>query len=281
MDSTAENLYDRAMLRQETAAPPPDLLVTGHFHEVHGYAVYRRHGTGNWLITYTLSGQGMYRQPGLTVHASPGDIVLLGPDALHDYAVSPGGAWEFLWAHFHPRPQWLSWWRLPEVGNNLYQATLSPAARHRAAQVFLTLHADACADDPLRREFALNGLEQVLLLAARERTAQPPLDPRVQQTLALVSTDLAAPHTLRTLARTTALSPSRLAHLFKREVGISVGQLVLSLRLQQATRLLAFTTRDIGDIAADVGFTSPFYFSRQFHRRYGMSPRAYRQCAGK
>jgi AraC family transcriptional regulator of arabinose operon len=267
------------MLHEETGAPPPDLLVTGHFHEVHGYAVYRRHGSGNWLITYTLSGQGLYRQPGLTLRANPGDIVLLGPDALHDYAVPPGGAWEFLWAHFHPRPHWLTWWQLPEVGQHLYQATLSPAARLRAAQVFLTLHADACADDPLRREFALNGLEHLLLLAARERATQRPLDPRVQRTLELVSANLSAPHTLHTLARTLALSPSRLAHLFKREVGMSVGQVVLSLRLQQATRLLAFTTRDIGAIAADVGFTSPFYFSRQFHRRYGMSPRTYRQRA--
>jgi AraC family transcriptional regulator of arabinose operon len=279
MDSMAADLYDPAMHREETAAPPPDLLVTGHFREVLGYAVYRRHGTGNWLITYTLSGQGVYRQPGLTVHAHPGDIVLLGPDALHDYAVPPGGAWEFLWAHFHPRPDWLSWWRLPEVGHSLYLATLSPSARLRAGQAFLTLHADACTNHPFRREFALNGLEQVLLLAARERVTPRPLDPRVQRVIDLVSTDLAAPHTLCTLAWTLALSPSRLAHLFKREVGMSVGQMVLSLRLQQATRLLMFTTRDVGDIAADVGFSSPFYFSRQFHCRYGMSPRAFRMAS--
>lgn len=279
MDSTAANLYDRAVLHDETGAPPPDLLVTGHFREVHGYAVYRRHGSGNWLITYTLSGEGVYRQPGLTLRARPGDIVLLGPGALHDYAVPPGGAWEFLWAHFHPRPQWLSWWRLPELGRGLYRASLSPPARSRAALVFLTLHADACTGDPLRREFALNGLEQVLLLAARERATPRRLDPRVQRALDLVSGDLAAPHTLRTLARTLALSPSRLAHLFKGEVGMPVGEIVLSLRMQQAARLLAFTTRDIGDIAADVGFTSPFYFSRQFTRRYGISPRTYRQRA--
>ena len=46
--------------------------------------------------------------------------------------------------------------------------------------------------------------------------------------------------------------------------------------MRQAARLLAFTTRDVDEIAGDVGFNSAFYFSRQFHRRFGMSPRAYR-----
>ncbi len=281
IDGAAKNLYDPAMSTptspRDTPAPPPDLLVTGHFCEGDGYAAYRRHGSGNWLVTYTMAGQGLYRQPGLTLQARPGDLVLLAPGALHDYAVPSHGWWEFLWAHFHPRPAWLSWWRLPEVGQGLHHAAVPGPVRPRVEQTFLTLHADACGDDALRREFALNGLEQVLLLAAREHAAaRPPLDPRVQEVLDLMSADLAAPHTLGTLADAVALSPSRLAHLFKREVGDSVGGTVLTLRLRQAARLLLFTTRPVGNIAADVGFSSAFYFSRQFHRHYGASPRAYR-----
>ena len=281
IDGTAKNLYDLAMptptAPHDTPAPPPDLLVTGHFRESDGYAAYRRHGSGNWLVTYTVAGQGRYRQPGLTLQAWPGDLVLLAPGALHEYAVPSGGRWEFLWAHFHPRPAWLSWWRLPEVGQGLYHAAVPGPIRPRVEQTFLTLHADACGGDTLRREFALNGLEQVLLLAAREQAAvRRPLDPRVQEVLDLLSADLAAPHTLGTLAAAVALSPSRLAHLFKREVGDSIGETVLTLRLRQAARLLLFTTRPVGDIAVDVGFTEAFYFSRQFRRRYGLSPRAYR-----
>ena len=64
---TAKNLYDPAVHAQETEAPPPALLVAGHYRERYGYAVYRPHGSGNWLITYTLEGHGLYRQPGLVV----------------------------------------------------------------------------------------------------------------------------------------------------------------------------------------------------------------------
>jgi AraC family transcriptional regulator of arabinose operon len=94
--------------------------------------------------------------------------------------------------------------------------------------------------------------------------------------LDLITGDLTAPYDLRALAREVSLSPSRLAHLFKEEVGDSLTNMTLTLRLRQAARLLEHTPRGIGAIAEDVGFTSAFYFSRLFRRRFGMSPRDYR-----
>ena len=41
-------------------------------------------------------------------------------------------------------------------------------------------------------------------------------------------------------------------------------------------RLLEHTKRSVGDVSAEAGFASPSYFSRQFHCRFGVSPRGYR-----
>lgn len=277
---------------ENTSSPPPDILVTGHFTERSGYAVYRAHGSGNWLITYTLQGQGLYRQPGLQLSAHPGDLILLQPGALHDYSAPSQTPWEFLWAHFQPRVSWLSWWHLPEIGQGCYHLHLhSVQARERVRQAFLKLHADASSPpinagpEPLsllQRELALNGLEEVLLIAVREATQKTTrvLDSRVQQVLDLISQELSAPYQLETLAQKVGLSPSRFAHLFKQDVGDSVINTVLTLRLHQAARLLEFSSQSIGTIAEEVGFTSAFYFSRQFHRRFGMSPREYRARLG-
>lgn len=303
IDAAAQNLYNPAMQISETRSPPPGLLITGHFHERPPYAVYRPHGSGNWLITYTLRGQGLYRQPGFTVEAKPGDVVLLQPDALHDYAVPPGSRWEFLWAHFHPRPAWLSWWRLPHLGHGLFSIHVhTPQVQARIRQIFLNLHADTLVlrppeiasgqeknvlpgdpsltfhPDILRRELALNRLEEILLLAIQENEQQQhkTLDPRIQQVLDLLSADLAASHDVASLAAAVALSPSRLGHLFKEEVGDALINTLLSLRLRQAARLLEHTPHSISMIAEEVGFNSPFYFSRQFRQHFGLSPRAYR-----
>jgi AraC family transcriptional regulator, arabinose operon regulatory protein len=277
----AEKLYYPAMNEAEVPSPPPGVLVTGHFRETFGYRVRRPDGSGNWLLTYTLDGAGLYRGSGSDLFARPGDIVLLGPDVYHDYSVPEGGFWEFLWAHFQPRVDWFGWWN-PLVGDE--EPGLSrlenAGARERARRCFLRLRADALGTGELSRELALNGLEEILLLAVRERAGGRPLDPRVRRVLDLISSDLAADHDVPGLAREVAISPSRLSHLFKQETGEPVMGAVIRLRLDQAARLLEHTVDDIGAIAREVGFGSPYYFSRRFRRHFGMSPRQYRAGAG-
>ncbi|WP_161981837.1 helix-turn-helix domain-containing protein [Dictyobacter alpinus] len=291
-----EHVQSCYMSIEVTASPPPEILVTGYFQECTGYKVYRPHGSGSWLITYTLSGRGLYRQPGLTVEALPGDLILLQPDALHDYSVPTGYTWEFFWAHFQPRMNWLSWWQLPASGRGLSKLSVStPQVRERLRTTFLKLHTDASvhfstlptnlrssAEEPistLQRELALNGLEELLLLAVREITQQqkPGLDPRIQFLLQLMARDLKSHYDLKTLGALVSLSPSRLSHLFKQETGTSLLNVLISLRLEKATRLLEFSTNTISTIAEDVGFNSSFYFSRQFHQHFGISPSMYRQ----
>jgi AraC family transcriptional regulator of arabinose operon len=83
--------------------------------------------------------------------------------------------------------------------------------------------------------------------------------------------------TITALAQQVSLSPSRLSHLFKAQVGRSIIETMVSIRLHQTERLLKYTSLHIGEIAHEVGFQSASYFSRQFKAHYGLSPEAYRQ----
>lgn len=306
MDSLVANLYNLAMLVSVTPSPPAELLVTGHFREASGYSVMRPHGSGNWLLTYTVSGQGAFRLGDVVLHATAGDAVLLAPTTPHDYRTPlEGEVWEFLWAHFQPRSTWQSWLQLPEIAPGLFSVRIATnEARERIRLAFLQTHSDARVRDlatlnqdaagwdaahlsnspfpplnTLEQEIALNGLERVLLLLAYASRQRPghPSDPRIQQIQELIANDLAAPHTLASLAEAVALSPSRLGHLFRATTGRSVMQTLNAMRLHQAARLLETTPDSIEQIATRVGFQSAFYFSRVFHQAFGMSPRLYRQ----
>lgn len=280
-----------SMEQRESESPPADVLVTGYNRETYGYATYRSHGSGNWLITYTLQGKGCYRQPGTQIWSEPGAIVLLRPGAVHDYTVPPDNLWHFHWAHFQPRLNWFAWWQFPEVGQGLYKVQLlNPQAQERIRLAFTQLHLDTSLSSPfqtepaanvsgmLQKELALNRLEEILLISMQHIQAEKrPLDPRVKAILEYIAQDLSIPHTLDALAQRVSLSPSRLSHLFKQEVGDSVLNMILTIRLNQATRLLEFSSQSISRIAEEVGFGSLYYFSRQFRQRFGQSPRAYRQ----
>jgi AraC family transcriptional regulator, arabinose operon regulatory protein len=283
MDAVVEYLYNLAMATEEiaeTGGPQPGVLVTGHFDERPGYRAYRSRGRADWLIKYTLRGEGLYRQPELSMLVGPGSLTLLAPGAYQDYSVPPEGEWEFLWAHFVPRPAWTPLLKLPEVGRGLHRLAMArPAARSRIEAAFRRLHRDAVGSHhPLAEELALNGLEEVLLVAAGEgEEGRTPFDPRVQTVLDLLSRDLSVDYAVEALAAAVFLSPSRLAHLFQEQTGQTMAETLRELRLRQAARLLRHSGRSVQEVAEEVGFHCPFYFSRRFRQSFGLSPREYRR----
>jgi AraC family transcriptional regulator of arabinose operon len=84
------------------------------------------------------------------------------------------------------------------------------------------------------------------------------------------------PPTVEQLADAVGLSASRLAHLFRAEVGRSVQNYIVERRLQMAAMLIIQTDDRISQIVYSVGFGDVSNFNHAFKRRFGMSPRQYR-----
>lgn len=82
---------------------------------------------------------------------------------------------------------------------------------------------------------------------------------------------------LETIAEKTFVSPSTVSHKVKRVTGKSVGEIILSRRMEQARKYLVQTDIKIGEIAAMVGIPDYNYFSRIFRKSYGCSPSKYRK----
>lgn len=78
------------------------------------------------------------------------------------------------------------------------------------------------------------------------------------------------------LAREAALSPSHFAQLFKRTIGMSPMQFVMTYRIEQAKRQLAQRDVPLIDIAVSCGFADQAHFSRVFKRIEGSTPSQFR-----
>jgi AraC-like DNA-binding protein len=63
---------------------------------------------------------------------------------------------------------------------------------------------------------------------------------------------------------------------FSADLGVSPQQHLAERRIDEARRLLQHGGFPVGAVAERVGFADPYYFSRAFARRVGMSPTAYR-----
>ncbi|KUO18225.1 helix-turn-helix domain-containing protein [Streptomyces dysideae] len=282
-------------------APPPGLVVAGHFDQPQGYGINRPHGADSWLFTWTTGGQGRLRHGGAEVRAAAGDLVVLGPGVPHSYGVEPGVPhWRFWWAHCQARPSWQAWLRPYDAGGGMYVVAPTPdAVRGRVEAAFRRMLADArwtgteappavapgddavaVAHGTAARELALCALEEALLLAAvtaRMPSPRPGADDRVRRAEELIAADPGAPHTVRSLAAHVALSPSRFAHLFTQQLGQSPMRALREARLRHAARLLEGTDLSVERVSFASGFASPFHFNRVFRERFGIPPGAYRK----
>ncbi|MEX3102499.1 MULTISPECIES: helix-turn-helix domain-containing protein [unclassified Streptomyces] len=275
-------------------SPPPGLVVVGRFDQAAGYAVNRPSGSDSWLILWTTGGAGLVVQGRTELPVAAGDFVLLAPGVPQRYAVRPGApAWRFWWAHCQVRPSWLPWIRPYDAGDGVHTTGPVPEVlRGRVESAFRRMLDDArwTGGEPVRpaeevavahsavaRELALCALEEAVLLAAAPPSPVPPgADERIRRAQTLIAADPGAPHTVASLAEAVALSPSRFAHLFTEQLGMSPMRALREARLRHAARLLESTGLTAERVAAASGFASAFHFSRAFRGRYGVPPGEYR-----
>lgn len=81
---------------------------------------------------------------------------------------------------------------------------------------------------------------------------------------------------LASAAREVNMSPNYVSTIFKRETGMGVAEYLTQVRVEEAKRLLRETHKRIGEISAEVGYASPYYFSMNFKKKTGYSPKEFR-----
>ncbi len=84
------------------------------------------------------------------------------------------------------------------------------------------------------------------------------------------------PITLADVARASHLSVSRLAHIFKEQMGITIIDYLTSVRIERAKQLLLATDQNCTEICFEVGYNNQSYFTRSFKGFVGMTPREFR-----
>lgn len=85
------------------------------------------------------------------------------------------------------------------------------------------------------------------------------------------------PLTLTSMAERVHLSEEYFSRLFKKEVGKNFTEYITEIRMIKAKKLLLCSDFNINEIGEMVGIQNPSYFSNQFKRYYGMSPKAIRE----
>ena len=99
---------------------------------------------------------------------------------------------------------------------------------------------------------------------------------RIERCVDYMTQHLDKPLQVATLAAQANISPSHFFALFKRQIGSAPMDYFTRLRMQRACRLLESTSLSVKEIASELGYDDPFYFSKVFKSVNRVPPSGYR-----
>jgi AraC family transcriptional activator of pobA len=211
--------------------------------------------------------------PAQVPHRNDGVGVFFDPAALDGDGRSPWPAWQahpLLFPFVHGHSGGLLRLEVPVKRRSAWDATIGAietelASRHQGY-----------------RQAALAQL--TLLLVDVARLANDVVDnlrrsgePLLADVFAVIDRRHAEPMSLRDVAHEVGMTPGHLTTVVRRRTGRTVQEWIIERRMAEARSLLADTDLPVGEVARRVGMSDPGYFSRQFRRTHGTSPRRWRR----
>lgn len=264
-------LVTGAPVRVERIRQGPDATATEpfvHFHDVHELVLFGNVG-GRFisegccypLLPHSVAFIPSMQQHDFALDPGPRDWILIQVAAGAGEALVHGTGLERLQRPFCARPEWTLRRRLMLLADWLVGLEATDPMALPLAELLLRASVLAPEVEGEQRAVSEGSLRR-LRPAIDELRRNPATAPGAEQAAALC-----------------ALSPAYFSRRFKQQVGMSWSEYVRTHRLQLASRRLLETSQGIATIASDLGFSTPSHFGELFHRRFGATPKEYRNAS--
>ncbi len=230
------------------------------------------------LLIYCVGGHGLARAGDWRGEVGAGEVLLLPRGTPHTYEAAAGDPWSIYWVHFRgdEAQAFNDYLGYREGEPPLWRAGLAPPLAARFDDLMTAQRTGYSA-----RAFihAANQLRQLLTYTAleirhAEASGQQSFDLATVQRF--MREHIGQPLDLDTLAAVANLSRYHFSAKYKALTGYSPIRHFLNMKMEHACQLLDASALSVTAVAAALGYDDPLYFSRQFRKTVGLSPRAYR-----
>lgn len=245
------------------------------------YYINRPQGMKGYIINLTLRGQACAKTSDGTLLFRENDLLLFPPTVAQHYGRDEHSEhWDHLWIYFIPRPYWIDWLKWDKTTYGISKTTINDSAQlQHLCDLFYEVIHHSSASEPLSEALAMNALERLILTCFQQQPVsnRHAHDPRINIVCDYLNEHIAQEIKIDTLAAMVFISPSRLAHLFKNELGQTVYAWREKQRINRAKWLIQTTSLPLNKIALSIGYGDPVYFTRIFRKHNGIPPGEYRK----
>ncbi len=254
------------------------LLVTdaGFYPTARHHGATRHHGAHGTIVIVVLAGVGGCRTADETLRLEAGQALVIPARTPHRYWADDGHPWTIRWMHVRGDDATTFEQQVAPHGRAVVVDVHDPW--HLSGELERVLEAmEADETSPSLLRAAGSAWSALAHLAADAAAGNQTRTEPVRAAQRFLREHLQSSVRVSELAGRVGMSTSHFAALFRQATGGGVVEYVKRLRIARASELLVTTGMPVSEIAQSVGYSDPFYFSRQFRSVRGCSPTRFRE----
>jgi AraC-like DNA-binding protein len=270
------SVVPRPLVEAALARPVTRRMVVtdaGYFPRAEHHGRHRPAGAQETIVIVCVAGSGWVEAGGVRTRVGSSTAIVIPGGLAHSYGAGLADPWTIWWCHVRGTD-------VPELaeaaGIRPDRLTLSLREVDRVTSLLDEISVALARDTTPARLIATSGMAWRLFTQLAVDRVLPSEGAPVERAMRYLEERVDGRVQVAELAAMVGVSPSHLAALFREATGGGVLAHHNALKMARARALLDTTDLPVADIGRRVGLDDPFYFSRQFRRTHGMSPRAYR-----
>jgi len=232
----------------------------------------------NHALMYILKGHGYFedaRTERTLIKA--GSMFFLYPDRWHNFDPTPGTVWSEYWVLFDGTAAENLFGKIIPTDNPVHFHGISPVMREN----YESLYGAWTCKNRFSPEYSLYLLHSILMQAFMKINNIPSSDDGgiISRAKAAVKSSINKNFNIdfREFAEKENAGYEKFRKEFAKETGFSPHNYLTAMKINRAMELLCRPMLSIKEISDMLGFQDPYYFSRLFKKREGLSPENYRK----
>ncbi|CAN7430089.1 helix-turn-helix domain-containing protein [Paenibacillus sp. LjRoot56] len=226
------------------------------------------------VFGFVLSGQGVVRVGTQSHTACEGDIFILPAGCYHEVTsdIHHEEQWSYIWLNISGN--WIlkmleAYQLLPHI------VTQDSGLEHLFKEAIEAAKQKSVED--MQCELQIILMRMIVGLSETLRKRGNALTSTVQAIKQFLDNSILHPFDSRGLSSHIGLSMKQMNRLFKREVGTTIYNYVITKKIESAKLMLLDTRLTISDIGYKLGYDDPHYFSNLFHSKTSVRPSDFRR----
>lgn len=230
-------------------------------------------GRLDYYLMYIVSGEAKVYNGNEFVIAKEGSVIVFPPNKEYKHS-SEHTQISYLWMHFTGSDVLNV---LDRYGINIFPTVNTANGENKISNCFQKIF-DGFANNDKFRDYDLSSLlDRLLIEIGRSISVEQGEKRLFKKSIRHINESYGNPIRITELAKMENVSMTTYNFHFKRQMGMSPTQYILTLRMHSAKELLKSSKISVRDISAMVGYDDFNFFTKVFKKYTGQSPSAYRK----